>query len=145
MSPGLPWILRARATTPTALQVEVGRVEEEHLAYLSLERIEAERDDRSAMVGGGHRELQLDAVRLSREGEEPDELLVGQAAGCSTAGHPRSVATPDYAVDVLLYNSAVSGNCYKVRLLLAAPRDRVRDGGAVGRRPLEPRGACSAT
>ncbi len=26
---------------------------------------------------------------------------------------------PDYAVDVLLYNSAVSGNCYKVRLLLA--------------------------
>ena len=35
-------------------------------------------------------------------------------------GHRRSVATPDYAVDVLrLYNSAVSGNCYKVRLLLA--------------------------
>jgi glutathione S-transferase len=27
--------------------------------------------------------------------------------------------TRDYAVDVLLYNSAVSGNCYKVRLLLA--------------------------
>jgi glutathione S-transferase len=26
---------------------------------------------------------------------------------------------PDYAVDVLLYNSAVSGNCYKVRLLFA--------------------------
>ena len=26
---------------------------------------------------------------------------------------------PDYAVDVLLYNSPVSGNCYKVRLLLA--------------------------
>jgi glutathione S-transferase len=26
---------------------------------------------------------------------------------------------PDYAVEVLLYNSAVSGNCYKVRLLLA--------------------------
>ena len=26
---------------------------------------------------------------------------------------------PDYAVDVLLYNSATSGNCYKVRLLLA--------------------------
>ena len=26
---------------------------------------------------------------------------------------------PDYAVDVLLYNSAFSGNCYKVRLLFA--------------------------
>jgi glutathione S-transferase len=26
---------------------------------------------------------------------------------------------PDYAVDVLLYNSAVSGNCYKLRLLFA--------------------------
>jgi glutathione S-transferase len=26
---------------------------------------------------------------------------------------------PDYAVDVLLYNSAVSGNCYKVRLVFA--------------------------
>jgi glutathione S-transferase len=26
---------------------------------------------------------------------------------------------PDYAVDVILYNSAVSGNCYKVRLLFA--------------------------
>ena len=34
-------------------------------------------------------------------------------------GHRLSVLVPDYAVDVLLYNSAVSGNCYKVRLLLA--------------------------
>jgi glutathione S-transferase len=32
---------------------------------------------------------------------------------------PWSVVRPDYAVDVLLYNSPVSGNCYKVRLLLA--------------------------
>ncbi len=36
-----------------------------------------------------------------------------------TCGHRLTVAMPDYAVEVLLYNSAVSGNCYKVRLLLA--------------------------
>ena len=70
------------------------------------------------MVGRGHRQLELDAVRLARELEHRlHELLVRQALDCS--GHRLSVVTPDYAVDVLLYNSAVSGNCYKVRLLLA--------------------------
>jgi glutathione S-transferase len=43
------------------------------------------------------------------------ELLVRETLD----GHRLSVVTRDYAVDVLLYNSAVSGNCYKVRLLLA--------------------------
>ena len=92
------------------------RVEEEDLPDLRLERIEAEAGDRGAVVGGGNRELELDAVGLARQLEHRDELLVGEALD----GHRRSVATPDYAVDVLrLYNSAVSGNCYKVRLLLA--------------------------
>ena len=53
---------------------------------------------------------------FARQLEHRDEFLVGEAPH----GHRRSVVTPDYAVDVLrLYNSAVSGNCYKVRLLLA--------------------------
>ena len=43
------------------------------------------------------------------------ELLVRETLD----GHRLSVVTRDYPVDVLLYNSAVSGNCYKVRLLLA--------------------------
>ena len=70
------------------------------------------------MVGGGHRELELDAVGLTGELEHADELRVGESA-CLGVCHLRSVVMPDYAVDVLLYNSAVSGNCYKVRLLLA--------------------------
>ena len=46
------------------------------------------------------------------------ELLVREPIGVACS-HQRILVTPDYAVDVLLYNSAVSGNCYKVRLLLA--------------------------
>ena len=41
---------------------EVGRVEEEHLADLRVERIEVERDDRGALDLAGHGELELDAV-----------------------------------------------------------------------------------
>ena len=52
---------------------------------------------------------------LPGEVEHLHELLVREALD----GHRLSVVTHDYAVDVLLYNSAVSGNCYKVRLLLA--------------------------
>jgi glutathione S-transferase len=70
------------------------------------------------MVGGGDRELELDAVRLASELEHRHELLIRETS-CSRGGHRRSVVTPDYAVDVILYNSAVSGNCYKVRLLFA--------------------------
>jgi glutathione S-transferase len=65
-----------------------------------------------------HRELELDAVSLPGKLEEARKLLVRQPTVC-VRRHARSVLTPDYAVDVLLYNSAVSGNCYKVRLLLA--------------------------
>ena len=73
------------------VQIEVGCVEEEHLPDLCLERIEAEAGDRGSVVGGGNRELQLDAVRLLRELEELDELLVGE----SLLGHHLSVLAPD--------------------------------------------------
>ena len=99
------------------VEVQIGRVEEEHLANLRLERVEPERNDRGAMVGGGNRELQLDAVRLPRERKHLRELFVREPPG-DLPGHRLTVAMPDYAVEVLLYNSAVSGNCYKVRLLL---------------------------
>src|SRR5919106_1606722 len=102
-------------TDADGVQIEVGCVEEVDLADLGLERIEAEACDRGAVVGGGNRELQFDAVRLLRELQHLDELLVGEPL----LGHRVSVLTRDYAVDVRLYNSAVSGNCYKVRLLLA--------------------------
>ena len=46
---------------------------------------------------------------------------------------------------MLLYNSAVSGNCYKVRLLLAQLGIEYETVERVRRRPLEPRGACSAS
>jgi glutathione S-transferase len=48
-------------------------------------------------------------------------LFIREPSG-RACGHPQSVVKPDYAVDMLLYNSAVSGNCYKVRLLLAQLR-----------------------
>ena len=46
-----------------------------------------------------------------------------------------------YAPRVLLYNSAVSGNCYKVRLLLAQLGLEYETLEVLRRRPLEPRGA----
>ena len=49
---------------------EVGRVEEEDLADLRLERVEPERDDRRAVVRLGHGQLQLDAVRVLDQLEE---------------------------------------------------------------------------
>jgi len=67
------------------------------------------------VVGRRNGQLELDAVRLPSEVEHLHELLVRETLD----GHHLSVASRDYAVDVLLYNSAVSGNCYKVRLLFA--------------------------
>ena len=85
----------------------------------ALERIEPEAGHRGAMVARRHGELELDAVGLPRERRaSADEFLVREPSG-GACGHPQSVVKPDYAVDMLLYNSAVSGNCYKVRLLLA--------------------------
>ncbi len=59
------------------VEVEIGRVEEEDLPDLGLERVETELGDRSAMIGGRNRELELDAVGLACELEHLHELLVG--------------------------------------------------------------------
>jgi hypothetical protein len=72
------------------VQLEIGRVEEEDLADLRFERIEAECDYRGAMVGRGNRELELDAVRLARESEHARELVVREPRG-GTCGHPQTL------------------------------------------------------
>ncbi len=45
-------------------------------------------------------------------------------------------------VTVVLYDSAVSGNCYKVRLLFALLRSRLRAAAALRRRQVGPRGGA---
>ena len=53
VSPPRPATRRARTTTPAWFSCEVGRVEEEHLPDLRLERIEPERGDRGAVLASG--------------------------------------------------------------------------------------------
>jgi hypothetical protein len=67
------------------VEVELGRVEEEDLADLRLERIELERRDSRALVRLRHRQLQLDAVRSLEQLEQPHGLLVREGGRCSRA------------------------------------------------------------
>jgi hypothetical protein len=58
------------------VELEVRRVEEEHLADLRVHGIHAKRMHRGAMTGRRHGDLQLDAVRSLQEIEQGDQLLV---------------------------------------------------------------------
>ena len=78
VSPPRPATRRARTTTPAWLSCEVGRVEEEDLPDLRLERIEPERGDRGAVRVLGQRHLQLDGVGALEECEEVCELVTGK-------------------------------------------------------------------
>ena len=58
---------------------QLGRVEEHHLADLGIQRVEPERADRRALLGGGDGELELDRVRAAQEAHHLRELRIGQA------------------------------------------------------------------
>ena len=53
-----------------AVQGEVGRIEEECLPRLRLDRVEPDTIDRRAMAGEGNRQFQFDAARPFDELEE---------------------------------------------------------------------------
>jgi hypothetical protein len=67
------------------VEIELGRVEEEDLADLRLERIELERGYGRRWCGSGHRQLQLDAVGSLDQVEQLHEVLVREAGGAVVA------------------------------------------------------------
>jgi hypothetical protein len=60
-----------------AVEGKVRGIEEEHLAWLGLDRVDRQPCDRGAVLLGRHRELQLDTVRILHRGEEGSELIGG--------------------------------------------------------------------
>src|SRR5262249_52381524 len=60
------------------LQRKTGCVEEEHLADLRIEGVDLQCSGGTAVLQLRHRQLHLDAVRASRQMEQPLQLLVGQ-------------------------------------------------------------------
>ena len=67
---------------PGLVENQVGRVEEEDLADLALQRVEVERRDRRALVALGDRQLELDAVGLADQCEHLRELGFGEPVPC---------------------------------------------------------------
>lgn len=75
------------------VELKVGRIEEDHLPDLGIQRIEAERADRRTLLGGGDSELELDRIRAAQEAHHLHELRVGQGrANGSLCGHRRSLS-----------------------------------------------------
>ena len=86
VSSPLRWTRRARTTTPALVEVEVGRVEEEDLADLGVERVHPQRGHGGALVVLGHGQLQLDRVGPA---DQPHQ--VGQLVVCDGGGHAPSL------------------------------------------------------
>src|SRR6185436_3614148 len=64
------------------VQLEIRRIEEEDLADLRVERIDAERRSRGAHPGRRDREFELDGVRALDEPHELLELRIGERLPC---------------------------------------------------------------
>ena len=71
---------------PDVVQRELGGIEEDHLSDLALERVHSERHDGGSLVRVGHSQLELDGVRLLREGEELLQLSLGEHSSRGGAG-----------------------------------------------------------
>jgi hypothetical protein len=77
------------------VQVQVRRIEEDDLAHLRIQGVDAEGLDRRALVGLGDGELELHAVGALEQAEQFRELLTGQPGRLVVGGgHDRLLQVP---------------------------------------------------
>jgi hypothetical protein len=109
------------------VEQQVGRIEEDDLTDLSIERIHAQPGHRRPPVPIGHAELQLDAVGALEELQDRRDLLGGQRRSLLVHGSIRLVR---HVISLL------AGHCRRrpVRRALV-PRARWRAGGWAGTTP----------
>ena len=84
---------------------QIGRVEEEHLADLRVERVQLQVVDRSPVLRHRHRQLQLDAVRALHQLQDLLEILARQVRRALGGAHP---AVPSQVRHRVLRFSGVS-------------------------------------
>ena len=73
---------RARHDDTGAAQLKVGRIEEHHLAQITIEHVEVQLQHCGMAVGIRDRHFQLDAVDVLQQAENLHDPLVGQLVWC---------------------------------------------------------------